>query len=154
MTSENKTTNEHNSYLTVNILCSKEEFVPKRATKSAAGFDLVTSETVHVPPGTAFKIPTGVRLEIPEGYHAEIKSRSSTIFKTCLLVINGVIDSDYRGELMISVFNTAEHTQVVLEGARIAQIVFYKTPNIEFDKVSKLVTDTVRGKNGFGSTGD
>lgn len=127
--------------------------IPGYATPFSAGADLYSTETVSVKPGETAMIHTGLCMEIPEGYAGFIFARSGMAVKRGLAPANkvGVIDSDYRGEIIVALYNQSEEVRTVSEGERIAQIVFLKYEKAEF--VSGSLTDTERGSGGFGSTG-
>ena len=130
--------------------------VPTYGSASAAGADLYACEEtdVTVAPGETKLIHTGVALEIPEGLVGLIYARSGLASKRGLAPANkvGVIDSDYRGEIMVALHNHGTAAQTVASGERIAQIVFAPYMAAEFTVVDEL-NDTVRGAGGFGSTG-
>lgn len=131
---------------------------PIRASKYAAGFDLCaclpeTRET-EIFSGCTEKIGTGIAVEIPEGYFGAIFARSGLATREGLRPANcvGVIDSDYRGEVIVALHNDSGLDATVEHGERIAQLVIipYAAPQlVEADEL----TDTERGEGGFGSTG-
>lgn len=133
-----------------------KEKMPTYATEHAAGIDLYckTDETIIVNPKETVKIHTGLYVEIPEGYFGAVYPRSSTGVKKNLMLANtvGVIDSDYRGELMVFFYNYGENDQVVENGDRLAQLVIQPYLRCKIEKVDEL-TDSKRGDGGFGSTG-
>jgi len=100
------------------------------------------------------KIGTGIAMEIPEGYFGAIFARSGLATKRGLRPANcvGVVDSDYRGEIIVALHNDTEFPQEVSEGERIAQIVIIPYLPVDFTEVDNL-SSTVRGEGGFGSTG-
>ena len=106
-----------------------------------------------LPSETAF-IGTGLSMEIPEGYVGLIYARSGMACKRGLAPANkvGVIDSDYRGEIMVALYNQSNETKVITSGDRIAQIIIQPVTQFEFNEVDEL-SDTTRGEGGFGSTG-
>lgn len=128
---------------------------PTYGTGFSAGADLysIDSDTSIKPGETAF-IHTGLALEIPEGLVGLIYARSGLACKQGLAPANkvGVIDSDYRGEIMIALHNHSSKVVVVTSGERVAQIVFTPYFTADFTEVDKL-EDTLRGEGGFGSTG-
>lgn len=130
--------------------------LPMRASAGAAGADLYAclEEEAVLLPGQTTLIPTGLSLEIPEGYVGLVFARSSVASKRGLAPANkvGVIDSDYRGELMVALFNHSSAPQTVLPNERIAQLVVVPFLAAEYAQVQTL-SDTVRGSGGFGSTG-
>ena len=129
--------------------------IPTYGTEFSAGADLYNlNEPVTIAPHTTTLIHTGISVEIPEGYCGLIFARSGLATKRGLAPANkvGVIDSDYRGEIMVALHNHSDKPQTVAEGERIAQIVFAPYMTAEFT-VAEELSDTVRGIGGFGSTG-
>lgn len=129
---------------------------PSYATEHAAGIDLYckSNENITIKPKETVKIHTGLYIEIPEGYFGAVYPRSSTGVKKNLMLANtvGIIDSDYRGELMVFFYNYGDCDQVVKNGDRLAQLVIQPFLRCEIRKVDEL-TDSKRGDGGFGSTG-
>lgn len=129
---------------------------PAYATEYAAGADLynLKGEAVTLLPGETKLIHTGIALEIPEGYVGLIFARSGLATKRGLAPANkvGVIDSDYRGEIMVALHNHSSASQTVDGGERVAQISIVPYLKAEFMECDSL-TETVRGEGGFGSTG-
>ncbi len=131
--------------------------LPKYGSASAAGADLYActeGQSVTVEPGETKFIHTGVALEIPEGYVGLIYARSGTACKRGLAPANkvGVIDSDYRGEIMVALHNHSTVAGVIEDGERIAQLVIAPYLTADFVEAEEL-DDTARGDGGFGSTG-
>ena len=130
--------------------------LPTYGSASSAGADLyaLLDGAVTISPGEAFLIHTGIAMEIPEGCAGLIFARSGLASKKGLAPSNkvGVIDSDYRGEIMVPLFNHSKSPQKVEPGERIAQIVI--TPYLHADwNVTESLDETQRGSRGFGSTG-
>ena len=129
---------------------------PAYATEYAAGADLYNLRNAEVTllPGETKLIHTGIALEIPDGYVGLIFARSGLATKRGLAPANkvGVIDSDYRGEIMVSLHNHSTVEQKVDGGERVAQISIVPYLKAYFSEVDTL-TETVRGEGGFGSTG-
>ena len=130
--------------------------VPTYGSACAAGADLYACEetAVTVEPGKTVLVHTGIAMAIPEGYVGLVYARSGLACKRGLAPANkvGVIDSDYRGEIMVALHNHTDVAQTVENGERIAQIVF--TPYVAADfEVAEVLDDTARGEGGFGSTG-
>lgn len=130
--------------------------IPSYGSEYAAGFDLyaVLDEDLVIESGQTILVRTGLAMEIPEGFAGMIFARSGLASKKGLAPANkvGVVDSDYRGEVMVALHNHSLEEQFVMHGERIAQMVimpFYKAKFVETDELS----DTVRGAGGFGSTG-
>ena len=130
--------------------------VPTYGSPFSAGADLYACEEndVVIAAGETKLVHTGIALEIPEGLVGLIYARSGLASKRGLAPANkvGVIDSDYRGEIMVALHNHGLSDQTVAVGERIAQIVFTPYVSADFDLVDEL-SDTVRGEGGFGSTG-
>ena len=129
--------------------------VPKYGTPYAAGADLYACEgkDILVEPHQTVFIHTGIALAIPEGTVGLIYARSGLASKRSLAPANkvGVIDSDYRGEIIVSLHNHGDVAQIVTDKERIAQLVI--APYYTADFIDDELDDTVRGSNGFGSTG-
>ena len=130
--------------------------LPTRGSAAAAGYDLYAcvDGPVTIAPGTNEKIGTGLALAVPEGWFGAIFARSGLASKQGLRPANcvGVCDSDYRGEYIIPVFNDSDTPRVIAPGDRIAQLIVMPFAAAEFDVVDELA-DTLRGADGFGSTG-
>ena len=129
---------------------------PSYGSISAAGADLyaaLENEIVIEPQKTEF-IPTGIAMEIPDGFVGLVYARSGLACKKGLAPANkvGVIDSDYRGEIMVALHNHGSSAVSVLKGDRIAQIVLTPYLTAEFEESDDL-SDTERASGGFGSTG-
>lgn len=135
---------------------SPEAVVPTRASDGAAGYDLYNLPGADVLiPGMGVKmLHTGIAMEIPEGYMGLVFARSGMATKRGLAPANkvGVIDSDYRGEIMVAMYNSRITSEWVKEGERMAQICFVPVVQAELEECDTL-DDTVRGAGGFGSTG-
>lgn len=141
----------------VNIKKLKESaHIPTYGSEFAAGADLYAciDEDVVIKPGETKMIPTGLSLEIPVGYAGLIYARSGLSVKQGLAPANkvGVVDADYRGEVMVALYNQASEDRVVEKDMRIAQLVIAPYLTCEFNEVEEL-NDSVRGEGGFGSTG-
>ena len=131
--------------------------LPKYGTEFAAGADLyacMDAEAVTLAPGETKLIRTGIALEISAGYAGFVFARSGLACKRGLAPANkvGVIDSDYRGELMVALHNHSGDPQSVENGERIAQMVILPYLAVDFIE-SDTLDDTERGAGGFGSTG-
>ncbi len=130
--------------------------LPTYGSEYAAGADLYAclDSEITINHGETYLVKTGIAMEIPVGYAGLIYARSGLATKRGLAPANkvGVIDSDYRGEIMVSIYNQSSEPQKIEPGERIAQLVI--TPYITgiFNEVSDL-SDTTRGEGGFGSTG-
>lgn len=131
--------------------------MPTYGSEFAAGADLyacTNGETVVIESGETKLIKTGLAMEIPEGYAGLIYARSGIANKRGLAPSNkvGVVDSDYRGEIMVSLHNHSNETQSIADGERIAQMVITPFLKVEYQEVEEI-SETVRGEGGFGSTG-
>ena len=131
--------------------------LPVTASKTAAGADLhacLGVDLVTVGCNQIIKIPTGLAMEIPEGYFGAIFARSGLATKSGLRPANcvGVIDSDYRGEVIVALHNDTDETRIIENGERIAQIVILPCQSVNFVETDTL-SDTERGDGGFGSSG-
>ncbi len=130
---------------------------PYRATEGSAGADLCAAigSPVTVQPHTAAQIPTGIAVELPSNeYAAFVFARSGLSRKHGLAPVNGVgvIDSDYRGEIIVALVNQFDEPHTVMPGERIAQLVIMPVVPAVFERTEEL-SDTDRGAGGFGSTG-
>lgn len=130
-----------------------DAILPVYGSASAAGADLSSVETRTIAPGETALIHTGLALEIPEGYGGFIFARSGLATKRGLAPANkvGVIDADYRGEILISLFNQSASPQTIEQGERIAQLVLLACPQARFCEAERL-SATIRAEGGFGST--
>ena len=140
-----------NQKLQVKLL-SKNAILPKKGSIYSAGFDIYSSETNTVKSKGKLLVKTGISMSIPNGYYGRIAPRSGLACKKFIDVGAGVVDSDYRGEVRVLLFNFGEEDFEVKEGDRIAQLVIEKIGIMEIVEVDEL-EDTVRGEGGFGSTG-
>lgn len=131
-----------------------EAKLPLYGSADAAGADLCAADTVTIAPGGTVLVPTGLAMEIPRGYGGFIFARSGLATKRGLAPANkvGVIDSDYRGEVMVALYNQSKEPQTVEQGERIAQMVLLPAPQAVFTEVQTL-EETQRAAGGFGSTG-
>lgn len=126
--------------------------IPKRMTEGAVGLDIYMPEFRVLWTGDIIKVCTGIAMEIPSGYHGEVHIRSSYGIRGIRLAnCTGIIDSDYRGELVLYLINDNRVPVPIYEGERIAQFVLVKDPNFKVVEVDKL-SETERGEGGFGST--
>lgn len=134
-----------------------EAIIPSRGSKYAAGYDLYADfneDTITIPAGETVKVGTGIAMEIPNNWFGAVFARSGLATKQGLRPANcvGVIDADYRGEIIVALHNDSEDDKTVQNGDRIAQIVIMPFLNAEFNEVDDL-SETERGEGGFGSTG-
>lgn len=127
--------------------------IPTRGHETDAGLDLYALKDYEIFPRNRYLIQTGISLEIPEGYYGRVAPRSGLAVKYGIDVFAGVVDSSYRGELMVLLYNSNEiETFVIKKGDRIAQLIIEKHYNFPIEIVYTL-SDTNRGSGGFGSTG-
>ena len=130
--------------------------MPTYGSEYAAGADMYAAidEAVTIQPGETKFIPTGLAFEIPEGYAGFIYARSGLACKKGLAPANkvGVVDADYRGEVMVALHNHGLVSQTVEAGERIAQMIIAPFVAVNYVFADEL-DDTVRGEGGFGSTG-
>ena len=130
--------------------------IPRYGTSYSAGADLYAAleSTVAIAPNETRMIPTGLAVAIPEGYAALIYARSGLASKAGLAPANkvGVVDADYRGEVMVALHNHSTEVRYVECGDRIAQLVIAPVYQADFCEVEEL-SETARGDGGFGSTG-
>lgn len=133
--------------------------IPTYGSKYAAGADLYAvihnnEKKVEILPGETAFIDTGIVMEIPDNYVGLVYARSGLSCKQGLAPANkvGVIDSDYRGNIMVALYNQSSETRTVSEGDRIAQLIIQPVEQFGF-KVKEKLSDTERGTGGFGSTG-
>jgi dUTP pyrophosphatase len=134
-----------------------EAWEPERAYTGDAGYDLRSVEEVSLPPGGRALVRTGISLAIPEGYAGLVLPRSGLAMSHGVAPINtpGLIDSGYRGEIMVPLINhDQESTFRVKRGMRVAQIVLIRAEEVTFTEVEMLEAGTDgRGEGGFGSSG-
>ena len=130
--------------------------MPAYETSGSAGMDLraFIEEEIVLKPLERKLVPTGLFIELPEGYEAQLRPRSGLAFKHGISLPNtpATIDSDYRGEIKITLINLSNENFIVRTGERIAQMVIAKHEKAEFIQVTEL-NETKRGEGGFGSTG-
>ena len=131
---------------------------PHYGSDEAAGFDIRAAEVVTLDPGQFMTIKTGIHFDIPEGYELQIRSRSGLAAKHGIQVLNspGTIDSDYTGELKVILRNGGANRYTIRFAERIAQAVFAKVakrPQAEQVHNKQMLTVSLRGEGGLGSTG-
>jgi dUTP pyrophosphatase len=128
--------------------------VPTRAYAGDAGIDLAACERVELGPGERALVSTGLAVAIPEGYAGYVQPRSGLATKHGISIVNtpGLVDSGYRGELLVNLLNTDRREPFVVEpGMRIAQLVVLAVPDVKPVEVDEL-PDSERGDRGFGSS--
>lgn len=142
----------------VKILKLKEDAkIPTRGSLQAAGYDLyalLDTKSISIMPHETVKIGTGIALELPESTFLGIFARSGIATKEGLRPANcvGVVDSDYRGEIVVSIHNDSNEIRQITNYERIAQAVILPYISVDFELADSLNT-TARGDSGFGSTG-
>lgn len=127
-----------------------------RQTAGASGFDIhaACADEIVVGPGKAVLVPGGFELSIPGGYEGQVRPRSGLAIKSRIGILNapGTIDSDYRGEVCVILYNFGDEPFVVRRGDRVAQIVFSRVSLVEL-VADDTLDETGRGSGGFGHTG-
>ena len=130
--------------------------IPTCGSKYSAGMDLYSCSNapIQINPHETYKVETGLAIEIPEGYFGGVFARSGLSTKMGLRPSNctGVIDSDYRGDIIVALHNDSDCPRMILPNERIAQLIILPFLPIEFKEVDEL-SDTDRADKGFGSTG-
>ena len=136
------------------LLLNSDAVVPTKQHHDDSGYDLYSLDTKALKPGEISLFKLGFSIEIPVGYEMQIRSRSGLALKHGIIVLNspGTVDSGYRGELGVILFNTSAEPYVVNKYDRIAQAVFCKVEDVEW-KLSTQLGGTARKKGGYGSTG-
>ena len=136
-------------------LSSKVE-LPKYKTEGSSGLDLMAfiEKSIKLNPKESVLVPTGISIAIAEDLEIQIRPRSGLAAKSNISVLNtpGTIDSDYRGEIKVILFNHGNNEFIINNKDRIAQMVLAPIIKAEFEEVNEL-PDTIRGEGGFGSTG-
>ena len=130
--------------------------LPEYKTSGASGLDLMAfiKEPIEIKPKTSSLIPTGLSVAFSENYEIQIRPRSGLAAKKNITVLNtpGTIDSDYRGEIKVIIYNHGDENFLVNNGDRIAQMILTPVVKMELEEVNNL-PESIRGKGGFGSTG-
>ena len=130
--------------------------LPSYKTKGSSGMDLMAflDESISIIPQKSELIPTGISIAIPENTEVQIRPRSGLAAKNNISILNtpGTIDSDYRGELKVILYNHGAKEFIINNGDRIAQMVLVPIIKATFEEVESL-PETIRGEGGFGSTG-
>ncbi len=135
-------------------LINKNAIIPTYGSEYAAGLDLYSCENAVISPGETVMVHTGICVAIPEGYFGGVYARSGIAAKRGLRPANcvGVIDSDYRGEIIVALHNDSKMVQWVCPGDRIAQMIIQPYKQVALNVVDEL-GNTERGAGGFGHTG-
>lgn len=136
------------------VACAAGSKMPARATEGSAGYDLSSVGGHVIPPGSTVMVSTGVSMAIPEGHVGLLCARSGLSIKKGLAPINapGIIDSDYRGEIVVALHNYGREGRFIEAGERIAQLVITPFASPDLVEYAELPA-TARGDGGLGSTG-
>ena len=130
--------------------------LPSYKTQGSSGMDLMAfiESSINISPNSSAIIPTGISIAIPNDVEIQIRPRSGLAAKSNISVLNtpGTIDSDYRGEIKIILFNHGSEEFIVNNNDRIAQMILMPILKVDFEEVDNL-PETLRGSGGFGSTG-
>tara|TARA_A100001011_G_C13980577_1_gene703093 strand:- start:224 stop:661 length:438 start_codon:yes stop_codon:yes gene_type:complete len=130
--------------------------LPEYKTNGASGMDLVAfiKNPLIVKPQTSSLVPTGLSVAFSENYEIQVRPRSGLAAKNNISILNtpGTIDSDYRGEIKVIIYNHSNNDFIINNGDRIAQIIFSPVIKMELEETNDLPS-TIRGEGGFGSTG-
>jgi dUTP pyrophosphatase len=143
----------------IKVLVKKKEpsvKLPSYKTNGASGMDLMAyiDKSIELKPGESCLVPTGLSVAFPEEYEIQIRPRSGLAAKNNISVLNtpGTIDSDYRGEIKIVLFNHGRENFIINKDDRIAQMVLTPIIKMELEETNEL-PESIRGERGFGSTG-
>lgn len=131
---------------------SKTAKIPKHSRPGDAALDLHADESIIIPAKGRSPINTGIMVEIPQGYWGSFRDRGGLAFNHGLTVLAGVLDSNYRGELKVVLFNTSDNDYQVSAGDRIAQMIVMRHETAELIEAENL-SDSARAEQGFGSSG-
>ena len=130
--------------------------LPAYKTEGASGMDLMAllNEPINLKPNSSCLVPTGLAVAFSSDFEIQIRPRSGLAAKNCISVLNtpGTIDSDYRGEIKVIIYNHGNKNFTINNGDRIAQMILAPVVRMELEETINL-PETVRGKGGFGSTG-
>lgn len=143
--------------LKIKILPGNEDIqLPGYATSGSAGMDLraAVGETLVLEPNERVLVPTGIIIGLPDGFEAQVRPRSGLAAKNGIMLVNspGTIDSDYRGEIKVIMFNSGKDPFEIKRGDRIAQLIISRYERADLKPVEEI-DDTSRGGGGFGHTG-
>ncbi len=133
-------------------LLDKNATVPTRANENDAGWDLYSIVETIIPSKQRKTVNTGIAIQMPEYMAGLIWPRSGLSVKQGIDVLAGVVDSGYRGEIMVCLYNTSDENVAIHIGDRIAQIIFQEVPRVTME-VHETLGSSQRGDNGFGSSG-
>jgi len=143
--------------LKIKVLPGNEDIpLPEYATDGSAGLDLraAVSEPIILNPKERILVPTGIIIGLTKGFEAQVRPRSGLAVRHGIMLVNspGTIDSDYRGEIKVIMFNSGDEPFEIKRGDRIAQLIISKYERVALKKVDEI-EDTSRGDGGFGHTG-
>lgn len=127
--------------------------LPTKAHAGDLGYDLYANHPIHIWPGNTELVSTAIAIQFPEGYGGLIRDRSSIATKLNLIVIAGVIDNGYTGEIKVALHNAGNNAIPINAGDKIAQLILIPTVDFPVEEVANVVSADGRGANGFGSTG-
>lgn len=127
--------------------------IPTKATETAAGYDLSNPTKITIAPFSLGFIKTHLAMNIPKGYYGQIAVRSGVAKRKCLIHLGGIIDSDYRGDIAVMLYNLLDEAVTIKQDEKFAQIVLIKTHESCDMKEVRELDNTERGGGGFGSTG-
>ena len=133
-------------------LLNSNGIIPTKTNDNDAGFDLYSSIDTIIPSKQRKTVSTGIAIQMPEHFAGLIWPRSGLSVKKGIDVLAGVIDSGYRGEIMVCLYNTSDENVSINAGDRIAQIIFQEVPRVKLE-VHSTLGSSQRGENGFGSSG-
>jgi len=131
---------------------NEDAVLPKYAHFDDAGFDLFAIEDTVIQSGQRITVNTGIAMEIPTGYVGLVWDKSGLSVKEGIKTIAGVVDSTYRGEIMVAIVNLSEKNYKFEKGHKVAQMLIQRKETAEFEEVEEL-TETKRGSGALGSTG-
>ena len=137
--------------ININLL-HEDAIVPSRGSEESAGLDFHTIESVTIPPGQRALLKTGIAMSMPAGYVGLIWPRSKLAAKMGIDVLAGVVDSDYRGEIMISLLNTGFDTVEIKAGDKVAQMIIQRHHSDMQINIVEDLDETMRGKAGVNSS--
>jgi dUTP pyrophosphatase len=126
--------------------------VPGYAYEGDAAFDLYSREDVTLQQGERAAVPTGLAMAIPDGYVGLVWDKSGLAIKRGLKTLGGVVDSGYRGEVLVGMFNTGKEPYTFKKGEKVAQMIIQRKEVVQIEEVDEL-DDTQRSNKGFGSSG-
>ena len=132
--------------------CLDNARIPTLGSEGAAGYDIYAAESLIIQPNTRVKVSTGIKMMLPKTHCGRICSRSGLAMREGIDVVAGVIDEDYRGEILVGLHSTRPIPYEITEGDRIAQMLIFKVFKPNLLEVNDM-DETKRGEDGFGSTG-